>query len=71
MLFCVKNKGKSYKKKFIYYERVSGKVNEKSRSINKEYLFLRYRKKHQNSKFNQKEASNEQVLTKSYVNDSR
>ena len=28
------------------YERVSGEVNEKSRTINKEALFLSYRKKH-------------------------
>ena len=53
------------------YERVSGKVNEKSRSINKEALFLGYRKKHQKSKFTQKEACNEQVLTNRNVNKSR
>ena len=53
------------------YERVSGEVNEKSRSINKEALFLGYRKKHQKSKFTQKEACNKQVLTKRNVNDSR
>ena len=54
-----------------YYEKVSGKVNEKLRSINKEVLFLGYRKKHQKSKFTQKEACNEQVLTNRNVNDSR
>ena len=53
------------------YERVSGEVNEKSRSINKEALFLGYRKKHQKSKFTQKEACNEQVFTNRNVNDSR
>ena len=53
------------------YERVSGEVNEKSRSINKEALFLGYWKKHQMSKFIQKEACNEQVLTNRNVNDSR
>ena len=53
------------------YERVSGKVNEKSRTINKEALFLRYRKKHQKSKFTQKEACTEQVLTNRNVNDNR
>ena len=53
------------------YERVSGKVNEKSRLINKEALFLHYRKKHQKSKFTQKEACNEQVLTNRNDNDSR
>ena len=46
-------------------------MNEKSRSINKEALFLHYRKKHQKSKFTQKEAYNEQVLTNKNVNDSR
>ena len=53
------------------YERVSGEVNEKSRFINKEALFLGYRKKHQKSKYTQKEACNEQVLTNRNVNDSR
>ena len=53
------------------YERVSGEVNEKLRSINKEALFLAYRKKHQKSKFTEKEACNEQVLTNRNVNDSR
>ena len=53
------------------YERVSGEVNEKLASINKEALFLGYRKKHQKSKFTQKEAFNEQVLTNRNVNDSR
>ena len=53
------------------YERVSGKVNEKARSINEEALFLGYRKKHQKLKFTQKEACNEQVLTDRNVNDSR
>ena len=53
------------------YERVSGEVNEKWRTINKKALFLRYRKKHQKSKFTQKEACNEQVLTNRNVNDSR
>ena len=38
------------------YERVSGKVNEKSRTINKEALVLGCSKKHQKSKFTQKEA---------------
>ena len=69
MLFCVKNKGK-----ILYlkdYERVSGEVNEKSRSINKDTLYLGYRKKHQKSKFTQSEACNEQVLTNRNVNDSR
>ena len=45
------------------YERVSGKVNEKSISID--------RKKHQKSKFSQKEACNEQVLIHRNVNHSR
>ena len=53
------------------YERVSGEVNEKSRSINKEALFLGYRKKHQKSKYTQKEPCNEQVLTNRNVNNSR
>ena len=53
------------------YERVSGEVNEESRTINKEALFLRYRKKHQKSKFTQKEVCNEQVFTNRNVNDSR
>ena len=53
------------------YERVSGKVNEKLRSINKEALLFGYRKKHQKSKFTQKEVCNEQVLTNRNVNDSR
>ena len=53
------------------YERVSGKVNEKLRTINKEALFLRCRKKHQKSKFTQKEACNEQVFTNRNVNDGR
>ena len=46
-------------------------MNEKSRSINKEALFIGYRKKHQKSKFIQKEAYNEQVFTNRNVNDSR
>ena len=37
----------------------------------REALFLGYRKKHQKSKFTQKEACNEQVLTSRYVNNSR
>ena len=53
------------------YERVSGEVNEKSRTINKEALILGCRKKHQKSKFTQKEACNEQVFTNGNVNDSR
>ena len=53
------------------YEMVSGEVNEKLASINKEALFLGYRKKHQKSKCTQKEACNEQVLTNRNVNDSR
>ena len=53
------------------YERVSGKVNEKLRYINKEALFLGYRTKYQKSKFTQKEACNEQVLTNRNVNESR
>ena len=68
-LFCVKNKGKYYTFKIM--KRVSGEVNEKSRSINKVALFLGYRKKHQKSKFTQKEACNEQVLTNRSINDSR
>ena len=53
------------------YERVSGEVNEKSRMINKEALVLGCRKKHQKSKFTQKEACKEQVFTNRNVNDSR
>ena len=53
------------------YERVSGEVNEKSRMINEEALVLGCRKKHQKSKFTQKEACNEQVFTNKNVNDSR
>ena len=53
------------------YERVSGKVNEKLNSINKEALFLGYRRKHQKSKFTQKEACNEQVLINRNINNSR
>ena len=56
---------------FKDYKRVSSEVNEKLRSINKVALFLGYRKKHQKSKFTQKEACNEQVLTNRNVNDSR
>ena len=53
------------------YERVSGEVNEKSRTINNEALFIRCRKKHGKSKFTQKEACNEQVFINRNVNDSR
>ena len=53
------------------YERVSGEVHEKSICIDKETLFLGYRKKHQKSKFTQKEICNEQVLINRNVNDSR
>ena len=53
------------------YERVSGTVHEKSICIDKEALFLGYRKKHQKSKFTQKEICNEQVLIKRNVNDCR
>ena len=53
------------------YERVSGEVNEKSRTINEEDLVLCCRKKHKKSKFTQKEACNEQVFTNRNVNDSR
>ena len=53
------------------YERVSGEVNEKLNSINKEALFLGYRRKHQKSKFTQKEACNEQVLINRNINNSR
>ena len=52
------------------YERISGEVNEKFISIDKEALFVGYRKKHQKSKFTQKEACNEQVLINRNVNDS-
>ena len=52
------------------YERVSGEVNEKSRTINEEALVLGCRKKHKKSKVTQKEACNEQVFTNINVNDS-
>ena len=58
----------------IYLEdnaRVSGEVNQKLISIYKKALFVGYRKKHQKSKFTQKEACNEQVLINRNVNDSR
>ena len=51
-------------------ERISGEVNEKSISIDKEALFVGYRKKHQKSKFTQKERCIEQVLINRNVNDS-
>ena len=53
------------------YERVSGEVNEKLRTINEEALVLGCRKKHKKSKFTQKEACNEKVFTNRNVNDSR
>ena len=46
-------------------------MNEKSRTINKEALVPGCRRKHQKSKFAQKEACNEQVFTNRNVNDSR
>ena len=52
------------------YERVSGEVNEKSRTLNKEALVLGCRKKKKKSKVTQKEACNEQVFTNRNVNDS-
>ena len=52
------------------YERVSGEVNEKSRTLNEEALVLGCRKKHKKSKVTQKEACNEQVFTNRNVNDS-
>ena len=52
------------------YERVSGEVNEKSRTLNEEALVLGCRKKNKKSKVTQKEACNEQVFTNRNVNDS-